>query len=218
MTTTRIGNARGVSSRSRSIVGLVALLALGAATARADVVEKETEIHFPDTVALDGKRLEALGAGVREKLWFDVYAAALYVDVPAIKRALSRYAGRNLDALRSDDAFYNDLVYADVTKVLVIRMARDVDAEAMREAFEDGLEPHMQIDDDARALMHEGDEVRIVWRPGAEVQMIFKGKAGKRFHNPKLAASLFKIWFGRKPVSKDIKRGAIERLPEKLHD
>ncbi|RME76036.1 MAG: hypothetical protein D6776_01975 [Planctomycetota bacterium] len=203
----------------------VGCLVVAAGIACADIVEEETGIHFPDRVELEGRTLEGTGAGVREKLWFDVYAAALYVDPAALRKALgTRYRGKDAAALRADEHFYNDLIYArSVPKVLVIRMARDVDADTMREAFEEALTPHMQLDEQARAFMaqldrdlKEGDEVRFEWLGGGKVRMVFGGRKGKVFHHPKLAASLLKIWLGPKPASKDIKRKVLSRMPGML--
>jgi hypothetical protein len=207
---------------TRFFVLVVVTLCL-AASAAGDITEEETGIPFPDSVRVDGKELSVSGAGVREKAWFDVYAAALYVDAAALKGAMSKYAGRDTGALRSDATFYNDLVYADVTKALVIRMAREVDAGTMRDAFEEGLEPHMTVDARAKALVAEvndtlqkGDEVRLEWLTGGRVRMVFRGRIGTTYKHPQLAASLLKIYLGTAPVSDDIKEKAVERIPEML--
>lgn len=199
-------------------------LALAAALPiRADVKEAETGVKFAETLAAGGKTLDITGAGVREKGWIDVYAAALYIDSAAAKGKLSPYKGKSASSLASG-SFYNDFIYTDMTKALVLHLVRDVDADTMREALSDGLKPHMTYDSKAKDFVgrlknecKDGKRLTFVWLPGWKVQMIQDGKTlGAPVQSKPLCAALAKIWFGSDPISDNIKTRACDRIPNLL--
>jgi len=99
-------------------------------------------------------------------------------------------------------------------------MVRDVDAEKMRSALEEGLQPHMRLDATARSFvaqlsedLKEGDRLIFAFLPGGECRLTAKGREGTPVKSPELWAALQKIWLGPDPISSDIKEKVVERIP-----
>ena len=185
--------------------------------------EKETGVVFKDTLTVGGHTLKVAGAGVREKAWIDVYAGALYVDPAGAAAALAAFKGKSSQELAKDAAFFKALVKADFAKAMVLRMVRDVSADAMREALLDGVKPHMKPNADVNALLGQlvknldsGSKVTLLFSPNGSTQLLVGRHAGKPVKNRRLARALQKVWLGRKPISKSIKRGAAKRFPDFL--
>lgn len=205
-------------------LSLAATLALAppAGVAHADVTESETGVKFTDTVERDGKKLMIAGTGVREKGWIDVYAAALYLDPVVFKEKMKSYEGRSASDLAGDGDYFNDLIYTDMTKALVLHLVRDVGAEDMRNALDEGLRAHMTLNDQAREFiallqddLKEGHRLEFVWTPGWKVQMVQEGRAlGEPVQSKELCAALAKIWLGSSPISESIKTGSTKWIHE----
>ncbi len=200
------------------------LFALPQAATAADLEEEETSVRFKGKRSFQGHSLTVAGAGVREAGGFiDVYAGALYVDSAALKGALAAYKGKSAKELASDRGFYKALITADVAKAFVMHMVRGVGPDDMRASVKDNLARHYKPDETVAALMaqfvgdlDDGDEAVFLWLPGGKTQLIFKGKGGKVHTNRKLQRAMQLIWFGRKPVSEDIKEKVTARIPGML--
>src|SRR5262249_37245446 len=65
----------------RSLRPALVLLSLGVAAALAAI--DVAGVQVPETVTAEGKTLRLSGAGLRKKLLFKVYVAALYVETPS---------------------------------------------------------------------------------------------------------------------------------------
>jgi len=79
------------------------------------------------------------GTGVREKFFFDVYTVGLYLDPLRVHHELADFRGDDGKALSKNARVYTALVADSLPKLLRLEMNRDVDAEDMREAFQDSL-------------------------------------------------------------------------------
>ncbi len=215
--------------KPRHLVLAALLLVMPCAASATDgLTEPATGMTFAgtlDAVELgEGTTLELTGVGVRKKLVFKVYAFALYADAGALRSGLDAYRGRDADTLRADDAFYEDFVNAKVTRSAVLRFARSVSVEKIRNAFDDAIGDSVPKDDPAREAflalfsgeIDKGDEFRISFGPEGVIHVVGKGTVRGSVESPPLAIALIASWLGEKPVSEDIKEGVVERIPELL--
>ena len=112
------------------------------------VIEPRTEVAFATHAVFAGSKKEQqlLGAGVRTKTIFavKVYALGVYVEPLAAAKALVKWQGVKPKKLRQDDKFFAALLAGNFSKTLRWVFVRDVDGEAIAEAFEDQLEPRLK--------------------------------------------------------------------------
>lgn len=84
------------------------------------------------------------GTGVREKFFFNVYTVGLYLDPLRVHHELADFRGDDGKALSKNADLYRALANDALPKLLRLEMNRDVDAEDMREAFQDSLAPRIK--------------------------------------------------------------------------
>ena len=144
------------------------------------------------------------GAGLRKRVFFQVYAIGLY---------LPRKAGNATGAINTEGP-----------KRASIHMLRDVGAAQFSEALADGirenhteaevkaLEPRIQA---LTAIMAEvkeakkGMTITLDWT-GSATQLGVDGKpAGKPIEGADFYRALLRIWLGDKPVQEDLKKALL---------
>ena len=121
--------------------------------------------RYPDTVEAGGRTLTLVGAGHRERWWFDVYTMGAYAEH------------------RSCDP--QVLIATDRAKSLRIDLLRDVDAKTMAGALEDAFERNLplnvplglqsQVDTFLgyfRKDLEKGDRMEITYVPGVGTTLI----------------------------------------------
>lgn len=159
-------------------------------------------VKFEDQARVEGTALALTGAGLRKRLFFQVYAIGLYVQ------------DRKADPVTQGGA-----------KRVAIHMLRDVDAATFTEALVDGMRPnHDQAAMKAfepniaqlTALMAElkeakkGMAIALDWVPGSGTQMRVDGKAsGAPLAGEDFYRALLRIWLGDKPVQDDLKKALL---------
>ncbi|NNF08599.1 MAG: hypothetical protein HKN21_17690 [Candidatus Eisenbacteria bacterium] len=197
----------------RPLLGLVAS-ALVFTTAFADTIEEpDTKTAFPRVVSVEvlgqERLLEATGVGLREATFLkvNVYAICSYAEASA--------------TLGDDHA--RGLINADVAKRLHMKFVRDVEVKKVTDAFRDGIKKNFKKDempfsDDLETFITYfeedivvGDDMVLTSIPGQGIVVDYKG-ATKSLDNPALAKALWTIWFGKKPVSKSMKKGMLAEL------
>ena len=172
-------------------VGLLALFAHAAPALAQDARTVTREgVTLPTTRQVGGQELVLNGTALRKKAVFKVYVAGLYLP------------------RKSSDA--EAILAADEPRQLVMRFVRDVGAEKMCEAWNEGLEANTP---DASAELRQqfttlcdwmddvekGDVMAFTYVPARGTTVEVKGAnkgtvAGKPF-----ADALFKAWIGPKP-------------------
>ena len=202
---------------------LLAAAPAGAQAPSAGVVEPATKMVFAASATFPGasRALQLAGTGVRSKLLFKVYAFGFYVDAEAARASLSRWVGKTAEELRRDPSFYEAVVSLPGERAAVLRFVRKVDADKMREAMDDAMERGVPPGDPARqaflALWNEplrkGDEVALVFGPGGRVALARDGRLRGAVTSPPLAKALLESWLGPRPVSEEIRAGAVKRIP-----
>lgn len=165
-------------------------------------------------VAYGGQKvtLRALGSGLRKKLVFKVYVAALYVD--------------DTVTLGADPAA--DVCGQDVARHITLVMKRGLGADKISEAIHEGFinsvwrkEPdealRQKLDEFVAGFTGElqsGDRIELTYLPGVGLLTTLGGRSLPIVSEPRIARDIWCIWLGPRPVSDDLKKGLV-RLVEK---
>lgn len=191
---------------------IVATLLLGlslpaVASAQDAVTEPKTGVSFP--VQRDDMTL--LGVGLRVKsvafVKVKVYAVGLY----AAESGVAAHKGKP-----ASDALYNDLVWGDFPKQVVLKFTRSLGQDriqgAMREALEGADAKFTNLFVSYFPEVKEGEECVLRWSKGGTLETIYNGVNKGPINDKNFAASVFSIWLGKKPIQDDIKRDIVARL------
>ena len=161
-------------------------------------------VKIDDKTRVGSTELVLNGAGLRKRVFFQVYAIGLY---------LPRKAGNATGAINTEGP-----------KRASIHMLRDVGAAQFTDALAEGirenhteaeakaLEPRVQA---LTAIMAEvkeakkGMTITLDWN-GAATQVGIDGKAtGKPIEGADFYRALLRIWLGDKPVQEDLKKALL---------
>ena len=165
--------------------------------------KKIAGIDMPDTMDIAGASLRLNGAGVRTKMFMDIYVGGLYL----IKS-------------NSNSA---QIIAADEPMSIRLHMVSGlITSEAMEEATLEGFENatggktgpiQAHIDDFVKVFQEpisEGDIFDIAHEPGEGLQVYkngtFKSAVGGGVEFKK---AVFAIWIGDKPANKGLKKGML---------
>jgi hypothetical protein len=174
------------------------LLSLAVVTA-AHAKEKEG-VQFPDTVQVGGKTLTLNGIGLRNKFFFKVYVAGLYLETPT-KNA-------------------QEAISSDQTKRATLVMLRDLDKNQVGEAIRDGfnknsgsqmatLKPKLDKLINTLSDVKKGEQLVITYSPGKGTVVSGSGGEKAAIEGKDFADALFSVWLGKQPVEEDLKKGML---------
>lgn len=199
--------------------------------------EPRSEVAFPRWgPAVGGEALHTLvGMGVRTKTIFGVkvYAAGLYVDAAAAREALARWKGVGAQALAEDRAFRQALAHGSFGRSLRLVFCRDVDAEDVREAFEESLGPRVKaaakrgLPGGEEALrrfrgffdageLEEGDEIVFSAWPDGRLVTRVKGREPRVVESQALCQALFDVYLDQDPIQERLRAELCSLFPEVL--
>ena len=143
------------------------------------------------------------GAGLRSKLFIKVYVGALYVGQKATTPAA--------------------IVDSTQPRRMVMRMMRDLDADSLNSALDDGLKSNhtpaelaeMKPQSDALAAImkaigkaREGDTITIDFSVDG-VAVGLNGETRGKVAGVGFAKALLKVWLGEKPVDASLKKALL---------
>jgi hypothetical protein len=161
------------------------------------VVAKDVEgTQVPDTVTLDGKTLRIIGAGIRNKWFFNVYVGALYAEKPTFNAA--------------------NLIKSEQVKRMDLHLLRDVGKDKIVESIREGFEK--QSKDQMPALQGRLDQLagrgtgsqegatRSRSATSRRKAWCSVGRRRKPSSRKDFADALFSVWLGPDPVDSDLKR------------
>ena len=97
----------------------VLAILIGVAVAASALAGEAAGVKLPDTATIEGKTLRLNGIGLRKKMLFKVYVAALYVETP------------------SADA--GTIIHSDQVKSITLHILRSLDGAQIGEAISDGF-------------------------------------------------------------------------------
>jgi len=160
--------------------------------------------NYPATVTKQGKNLKLIGAGLREKWFFDVYAMGAYSESKACAVV--------------------DIVNKDEAKMLRLDLLRDVSAEKMATTIGESFEEHMpknaspELKKQRKTFASyfkkectEGTVLEFIYVPGQGTFLFQDGKEmgpvmkGKDFH-----VVLWDIYFGKETCCDDLKEDILK--------
>jgi hypothetical protein len=161
-------------------------------------------VRVEDKTQVESRELVLNGAGLRKRLFFNVYVIGLYLaEKQKDPRAVLSAAG---------------------PKRASIHMLRDVGASEFTDALVDGLrantpeaemkahEPRIKQLSGTMAALNEakkGMRIDLDWT-GAATQLVVNGKpAGKPIGGEDFYRALLRIWIGERPVQDDLKKALL---------
>jgi hypothetical protein len=161
-------------------------------------------VKVDDKTRIGASDLTLNGAGLRKRVFFQVYVIGLYLPQKSTSPAA--------------------ILEQPGAKRVAIHMLRDVSADDFSAALADGiranhseaeakaLEPRVQQLAAVMAELREakkGMSINLDWT-GSETQVVVQGKpAGKPIAGADFYQALLRIWLGDKPVQDDLKKALL---------
>lgn len=157
-------------------------------------------VRMPDTTTAEGKTLKVNGMGLRKKLLFKVYVAALYVEKPS-KDAAALLASSQIKSMR-------------------LHILRSLKGSQVSEAISEGFErnskeqmPKLKPRLDRLAAMipdvKEGDEIALTWVPDTGTKVSVRGTDRGTIEGRDFADALFAVWLGPSPIQEELKKALL---------
>jgi len=161
------------------------------------------ELHWPAEVELAGETLELNGAGSRRHLFWDVYAAALYL--PAPRQELQRVLG------------------LPGPKRLALHFLHAVSADKLREGWRDGFRDNHSVSELANLSarlersyqllrgMADGDRILLDYLPGQGTRLTINGEEKAVIAGADFYAGILRIWIGSAPAQDRLRECLLGR-------
>lgn len=188
-----------LTSQSVRRAALVAALLVGPGLQAAEVAG----IKIEEKLRVGSQELVLNGAGIRSKFFIKVYVGALYVAEKAGAPAA--------------------IIDSNAPRRVSLRMLRDLDAESLQSALDEGLRNNLspaefaEIKVQAEQLAgimkgigkaREGDTVVIDFS-GDGVSVGLNGEARGKVPGATFARALLKVWLGDKPADAALKKAML---------
>ena len=184
---------------------MVAMVAMVALFCQVALAVEVAGVKFEDKSKVGNGELLVNGAGLRKKVFFQVYAMALYLPQ------------------KSSDA--EAVLAASGGKRIAITLLRDLTAQQFVEALQEGMannhseaemaalkERLKQLSDLMLAIgeAKTGTHIVIDWLPASGTRLTVNGQAqGKDIAGEDFYQALLRIWLGNKPVQDDLKQALL---------
>jgi hypothetical protein len=161
-------------------------------------------VEVADTISFaDGKtKLLLNGAGLREKLYIDVYIGALYVPAKTV----------DASTILSDDGPCSVRMYI---------LYKEISKQKLTDGWTDGLVANLSKDE-LRSIqprldafnklftpVHKGDVLSIEYTPEKGTEVRVNGEWHGAVEGNDFFRALLKIWLGPNPVSKSLKQDML---------
>lgn len=176
---------------------LISTLAAAPAFAATEVAG----IKFEDTEQVAGQATILNGAGLRTRLFFQVYAMGLYLPKKEATAAAAIGAG---GAKRVHIVTLRDLTAEQFAEALVKGFAENHEAADMAKL-------QARLDEFKATLLSigaakKGTQISIDFVPGSGTRLLVGGsQKGKDIAGEDFYAGLLRVWLGSKPVNADLK-------------
>lgn len=180
----------------------IAVLAMVAA--RAAGMVSVGGVRFPASATVAGEHLLLNGAGMREFLFFDVYAGALYLPRRA---ATARAALTQQGAYRLVMVLRRDISHARFANAWLEDLRRNSGVAYAR--FVGEAERFTSFFPDARS----GDRIDIDYVPGRGVRVVRNGRLIGTVHGHGFHRALLRVYLGPHPPSERLKRALLGASP-----
>jgi Chalcone isomerase-like len=158
-------------------------------------------VKFANSLQVGNTKLQLNGAGVRYKVVFKVYAAALYLTDKATtpEAVLAAPGPRHLQIVMLREIDANELGKL---------FTKGMEQNAPREEFSKSIVGIMRMSDifSSRKKLVAGDSFAVEWVPGTGTVILVNGKPeGQPIKEPEFYSALMKIWFGKSPADAQLK-------------
>jgi hypothetical protein len=188
---------------------LLALVLTAAALTLPLAVQAQTTevagVKFANTLQIGNSKLQLNGAGVRYKVVFKVYAAALYLTEKATtpEAAISAPGPRHLQIVMLREIDANELGRL---------FTKGMEQNAPREEFSKSIAGIMRMSDifSSRKKLMAGESFAVEWVPGTGTVITVNGKPeGQPIKEPEFYSALMKIWLGKAPADAQLKEALL---------
>ncbi|WP_456377410.1 chalcone isomerase family protein [Thiolapillus sp.] len=168
----------------------------------ASIAKDVAGVNLPEQVLLEGSSLVLNGAGVREKFFFDIYVAALYLPEKKHDAKVILEADRPW-RLRMD------FLYSEVSREK-LNKSWDEGFEANAPADQlPGLQERLQKFKTMFTTMHKGDAAVLDYLPGKGVRVTIKDEDKGWIPGADFARALLRVWIGSRPVTGSVKKALL---------
>ena len=162
-------------------------------------------VKFANTVQVANTRLQMNGAGVRYKIVFKVYAAALYlVDKASTPDAVLASKGpRHLQIVMLRDIDANELGRL---------FTKGMEQNAPREEFSKSIAGIMRMSDifSSRKKLSAGESFAVEWVPDVGTVILVNGQpVSEPIKEPEFYSALMRIWLGKSPADEQLKEALL---------
>jgi hypothetical protein len=142
------------------------------------------------------------GAGVREKFFFDIYLAALYLQQKSSQQSV---------ILKNEGA----------ARVEIRILHSEVEQEKIVEGLNEGFNANLTQDQLGKLTdrlsrfnkwfetLHAGDVIELDYFPGKGTRIMIKGIEKGRIPGADFFQALLSVWLGDKPVTESLKRALL---------
>ncbi len=166
-------------------------------------------VKFQNTTQVGNSKLQLNGAGVRFKLVFKVYAAALYLGEKATtpEAVLASPGPRRLQIVMLREIDANELGKL---------FTKGMEQNAPREEFSKSIAGILRMSDifSARKKLLSGESFAVEWVPGTGTVISVNGKTeGAPIKEPEFYSALMKIWLGKYPADAQLKDALLGKAP-----
>jgi Chalcone isomerase-like len=161
-------------------------------------------VEVPDTLmAANGTPALVLnGAGIREKLFLDIYVGALYLpEKSADAEAILSSTGPACVAMH--------FIYKEVSKEKIIEAWEDGLAANHSPTEMQALRTELEKFNALFRTVHRGDVIRICYLPGTGTGVRINNEVRGSVPGESFFHALLGIWLGAHPVSQDLKKGML---------
>lgn len=160
-------------------------------------------VQVPEQTSVESHLLTLNGAGVRERLVFDIYVAALYTTI------------KGLDT--------PTIINSSEPRSLTLTLLRKLDGPTLVSALNDGLKdnsteqqlrelrsPIQQFTAIVAALDQglPGDTIALNFN-ARHVSVVFNGRKLGAVESPGFMAALLRVWLGDRPVQSSLKKALL---------
>ncbi len=162
-------------------------------------------ITFDKNYSYKNNNLTLNGAGLREKLWIDLYVAGLYVE--------------NVDLHKNNIADLNKPMAINIEIVSSLITGEKM-ADAILEGFEKSTNSNTApIQKEVDAFLNvfksnpftKGDKCKLIYTPEDGVQILINDKYTKTIKGFEFKKALFNIWLGKNSVDDDLKKSLLKK-------
>lgn len=158
---------------------------------------------FPTKFKISNQVVEYNGAGLRQKYFFDLYVAALYV--PARTNNAQTIIDQN-----KESAIRLKILSNKVTREKFVETVKDGFATSSEgKATPSEIEAFMKL---FNVEFSEGDEVILLYKPESGVEVYFNGKHLGGTKGLEFKKALYGIWLGKTPADEAVKKAMLGKV------